>query len=479
MRNNKFIRLLVVLFTVIFSISGAFSAVFAAGDNPSDVTTTSENGTYSFRTVISSTKDDVKIQVYLLKTTNEALNFQVRYMGDSSIDLGAKFDSNKIKIDLGDKVLTEINDPDAFWGLGSNVISFQSATGGTTYATMIPGETGLMFTATLPVKEWDGSEIGPFNITYNLSKSAKFTARFLLAELTDTIYIPAAGSSSASETSNYSAYLKTDAAEVAPGGTYTTDLYMKSDDALSAGEIDLAAANGKITNIALADGIGMTQVDDVSDGKTEAKISFDGNTASAKEGLKIATITVRADENASDTVDLSISQGIAAKTGSTKDQTVTLGEDAKVTVPIIANANCSCESYAAGKYLVKYTGTVAGSEVAKYGEEEMYWSPKYASWVYLTDSDVSQTLRDSRFSSVSGTKKDLTYTGDVNGNRVVNIVDAQVAYDIANSVYSDFTDPTMEQWLMADVNANSMVEASDARAIQVYIHTQSWTDGVH
>ena len=314
------------------------------------------------------------------------------------------------------------------------------------------------------------SEIGMQNNWFSVD-GVSFNLEIIPTVNKGTITVPA--------TSTYTAYLNTDAAEVAPGGTYTTDLYMKSDDVLSAGEIDLAAANGKITNIALADGIGMTQVDDVSDGKTEAKISFDGNTASAKDGLKIATVTVKANETAADTVDLSISQGVAAKTGSTKDQTVTLGEDAKVAVPIIANANCSCESYAAGKYLVKYTGTVVGSEVAKYGEEEMFWSPKYASWVYLANSDVSQNLRDSSFSSVSGTKKDITYTGDVNGNSVVNIVDAQVAYDIANGVYNDFTNPTMEQWLMADVNVNSMVEASDARAIQVYIHTQSWTDGVH
>lgn len=287
-----------------------------------------------------------------------------------------------------------------------------------------------------------------------------------------TVNVASSGNISDPQTSSYTAYLNTDATEIAPGGTYTADLYMKSDDALSAGEIDLAAANGKITNIALADGIGMTQVDDVSDGKTEAKISFDGNTASAKEGLKIATITVQAADSLTDgsSVELNISNAVAAKTGSTKDQTVTLGEDAKVAVPVITAANCSCESYAAGKYLVKYTGTVADGEVAKYGEEEMFWSPKYASWVYLTNSDVSQTLRDSRFSSVSGTKKDLTCTGDVNGNSVVNIVDAQVAYDIANSVYSDFTNPTMEQWLMADVNADSMVDASDARAIQCIVH---------
>ncbi len=76
------------------------------------------------------------------------------------------------------------------------------------------------------------------------------------------------GNSGEENDSSYSSYLSTDATEIAPGSTYTSELYMKSDDALSAGEIDLAAANGKITNIALADGIGMTQVDDVSDGKT-------------------------------------------------------------------------------------------------------------------------------------------------------------------------------------------------------------------
>ena len=56
--------------------------------------------------------------------------------------------------------------------------------------------------------------------------------------------------------------------------------------------------------------------------------------------------------------------------------------------------------------------------------------------------------------------------GDVNGNNRVNIVDAQLAYDIARAVYTDFSAVSMEGFLKADVNGDASVDAVDAFAIQ-------------
>ncbi|MDO4183197.1 MAG: dockerin type I repeat-containing protein [Coriobacteriia bacterium] len=52
--------------------------------------------------------------------------------------------------------------------------------------------------------------------------------------------------------------------------------------------------------------------------------------------------------------------------------------------------------------------------------------------------------------------------GDVNGDGNVNIIDAQMAYDMACGV----TPKTTE----ADVNYNGYVDSADARAIQYYVH---------
>ena len=54
----------------------------------------------------------------------------------------------------------------------------------------------------------------------------------------------------------------------------------------------------------------------------------------------------------------------------------------------------------------------------------------------------------------------------MNMNGKVNIVDAQLAYDIARAVYTDFSAVSMEGFLKADVNGDASVDAVDAFAIQ-------------
>ena len=138
----------------------------------------------------------------------------------------------------------------------------------------------------------------------------------------------------------------------------------------------------------------------------------------------------------------------------------------------------SCDSYAdaTGKYLVKYTGTVADGNVVKYTSgstvTDLYYSEKYGAWVFLADSDLSLDLTNANFSVVSGdiTRATIKYNGDVNKNGTTNIVDAQIAYDIANNVYPTFEALPMEMWLSADVNTEFGVAAGDARAIQCIIH---------
>ena len=59
--------------------------------------------------------------------------------------------------------------------------------------------------------------------------------------------------------------------------------------------------------------------------------------------------------------------------------------------------------------------------------------------------------------------------GDVNFNNRINVVDAQIAYEISNGMYT-----THEKYetmrLAADVNKDGFVDAADAFAIQVYVH---------
>ena len=72
--------------------------------------------------------------------------------------------------------------------------------------------------------------------------------------------------------------------------------------------------------------------------------------------------------------------------------------------------------------------------------------------------------------------------GDINNNNTINIVDAQIVYDLAVGVYgddysklkrpSDWTQATFK-WVV-DVNGDETIDAADARAIQYYALCGSW-----
>ena len=54
----------------------------------------------------------------------------------------------------------------------------------------------------------------------------------------------------------------------------------------------------------------------------------------------------------------------------------------------------------------------------------------------------------------------------MNGNGLVNIVDAQIAYDIAVNRHQNFEVVSQLTWLCANVHDNGYLDAGDARAIQ-------------
>ena len=104
---------------------------------------------------------------------------------------------------------------------------------------------------------------------------------------------------------------------------------------------------------------------------------------------------------------------------------------------------------------------------------------------------------DPEWPSMSSTKVDAhTYTfkvvkeaatvegtkGDVNNSGAINIVDAQIVYDLGNNVYGANYEnfPLPENWTLstlasaANVNNDDAIDASDALAIQHYVHFGSF-----
>lgn len=92
------------------------------------------------------------------------------------------------------------------------------------------------------------------------------------------------------------------------------------------------------------------------------------------------------------------------------------------------------------------------------------------SYVALMSADTAASLTADSFSFVDGAAASLSEYGDVNQSGTMNIVDAQIAYDLANGRYSDFSAVSMTGWLAADMNADGAVDATDAFAIQYAVH---------
>lgn len=393
--------------------------------------------------------------------------------------------------------LTSITNGDVATSLAANDIA--TGTANITSDSSITKESGTLFNYTFKVKE--GAAPGDYDITmkYRNDDTGNFCngeddvpATFVkgtVKVVEKPEVIPA--------DSQTTVWLSTDTATVNPDGTFNVDVFMKSDQLLASGQVDLEynPAVATIQSITVNSPQGVNNGESTYDNEAgTAKISFYGDNlnASGDAGLKVATIQMNAlTAGTSDMKIISAEASPKGSDGNSLDQTVTISEEAaEVTVEVVEPSGFRVIPYVNGhRYLVMYEPSVAITEgVPTYLGQDMFWSEQYSFeangtkgvWVCLTDKDVSLELKESDFGrNAEGTKSTVCYpasavegylAGDVSGNGKVNIIDAQAAYDLSNRVYSTYDPIDMLHWLMADVNGNSLLEASDAQAIQYYIH---------
>lgn len=393
--------------------------------------------------------------------------------------------------------LTSITNGDVATSLAANDIV--TGTANITSDSSITKESGTLFNYTFKVKE--GAAPGDYDITmkYRNDDTGNFCngdddvpATFVkgtVKVVEKPEVIPA--------DSQTTVWLSTDTATVNPDGTFNVDVFMKSDQLLASGQVDLAynPAVATIQSITVNSPQGVNNGESNYDNEAgAAKISFYGDNlnASADAGLKVATVQMNALAEGSSNVKITSAEAAPkGSDGANLDQEVTISEEAaEVTVEVVEPSGFRVIPYVNGhRYLVMYEPSVAITEgVPTYLGEDMFWSEQYSFeangtkgvWVCLTDKDVSLELKESDFGrNAEGTKSTVCYpasavqgylAGDVSGNGKVNIIDAQAAYDLSNRVYSTYDPIDMLHWLMADVNGNSLLEASDAQAIQYYLH---------
>ena len=252
------------------------------------------------------------------------------------------------------------------------------------------------------------------------------------------------------------------------GSNVTYEIYMNAAGALSCAQMKLAfTGDGEITEI--KPGSGLELGNGGSFNNANNTISFLGNTASAAEGILVATVTVRVNAFA-DEVKLTVSDAVAGISGDTADKAVSV-MNADVAVEKVYTV--SKTEFAPGLYLVTYIKDVPeGKSITCSGKGMLLADGNKT--VTLMSGDAADKLKNSSFAVSDGAAVAVKY-GDVNENSKINIVDAQIALDVGKGIYKDSDKVSVAGLLAADVNHDNVVDAKDAYSIQIYVHYNAFT----
>lgn len=252
------------------------------------------------------------------------------------------------------------------------------------------------------------------------------------------------------------------------GTNVTYEIYMNAAGALSCAQMKLAfTGDGEITEI--KPGSGLELGNGGSFNNANNTISFLGNTASAANGILVATVTVHVDAFA-DEVKLTVSDAVAGISGDTADKAVSV-MNADVAVDKVYTVSES--EFAPGLYLVTYIKDVPEGKSITCNEDGMLLADGNKT-VTLMSGDAADKLKNSSFAVSDGAAVAVKY-GDVNVNSKINIVDAQIALDVGKSVYKGTETVSVAGLLAADVNHDNVVDAKDAYSIQIYVHYNAFT----
>lgn len=263
---------------------------------------------------------------------------------------------------------------------------------------------------------------------------------------------------------------------VKPGETMKVNIVATSDSGLSAAQFKLNFAGSafKVTSIEKGAGLVLDGAEGVSAGSFESTletgmVTFYGNTADASTGIVVATITLEASELGTST--LTLSDAVCGISGSTMDiEDALLPATCEFNVAYPGDFKVSTYVESSNIKLITFVGEVPEGMVPTMKGVPMYEGGTNV-YVALATAEEAAALTRADFDVVEGSAQGVIYNGDVTLNDKINIVDAQVAYDIATAVYADFSIAPVESFLVADVNEDASVDAADAFAIQRFVLT--------
>ena len=215
--------------------------------------------------------------------------------------------------------------------------------------------------------------------------------------------------------------------------------------------------------------------------KTTA-ITIEGIPADEVEGGKL-TLTATNGQDFSFKIVKKDGFTYAAKIG---DDALTVAEDGTVTIPgsrldgtalTVTITKTSQNPYGVEVYeYVKLAQQqsvwliVAKSDsTLNYGADVMFTSEKYKGCCWLVISgDNKDTVKAAAIAAVAAGEGDaqaIAYNGDVNVTGLVDVNDAQLVYNIYNTVYNSFDATTRRMFLEADMNGDKTVNVNDATAV--------------
>lgn len=163
-----------------------------------------------------------------------------------------------------------------------------------------------------------------------------------------------------------------------------------------------------------------------------------------------------------------------------------IGETLNVTVNATKptyTINASNYVAVSGKNIWLITATCSAlteDTVLKYGDNAMFWSSKYNNgngayaWLVFSEQTQDKVVADATaaISIASGSKADITtitYDGDVNMTGVIDINDAQLAWNMYSALYENFDTVKMQKFLKADMDGDGKLDTADAAKIVALI----------
>lgn len=217
----------------------------------------------------------------------------------------------------------------------------------------------------------------------------------------------------------------------------------------------------KLTDISAGEGLSLTKDGSFAKNVDLGSFSFACNSAPSTDGLVVAKATFKALAT-TDASSIGVKDIVIAEEGNVTDITIDSATAASVSV---CEAPTVDEFAAASQFVkVTYKGAVAENTIVLLNDEPMLYNG--SSFVAVLSAADAAALTSENFSYEAGTPVAYTANGDVNVNGRVNVVDAQVVYDVAGGLYAGSKLLTSKGLLNGDVSGDDgILDAVDAYAI--------------